>query len=154
MVKKESKKGVFIYMLVKDYFEDCLITQESTLAHFIYHLLEEKKISLNDEFSISDLYKADKQKVAEMIENNVLGIHKVRVYSLKMDQKTFVFIYALSQEEAINFYTESFLKTPLNCHEYSLDFQLSRGNEFISFRDMKKEFESFPAIAGYFKRGL
>jgi hypothetical protein len=141
-------------MLVKDYFEDCLITQESTLAHFIYHLLEEKKISLNDEFSISDLYKADKQKVAEMIENNVLGIHKVRIYSLKMDQKTFIFIYALSQEDAIDFYTESFLKTPLNCHEYSLDFQLSRGNEFISFRDMKKEFESFPAIAGYFKRGL
>lgn len=34
----------------------------------------------------------------------------------------------------------------------SLDFQLARGNDVISFRDMRKEFESFPAIAGYFKR--
>jgi hypothetical protein len=140
-------------MLVKDFYEDCLITQESTLAYFIYHLLEEKKISLNDEFSITDLYKADEQKVAEMIENNVLGIHKVRIYSLKRDQKAFIFIYALSEEDAIDFYTKFFLKTPLNCHEYPLDFQLSRGNDVISFRDMKKEFESFPAIAGCFMRG-
>jgi hypothetical protein len=122
------------------------------IGPLIHHLLEEKKISLNDEFSITDLSKADEQKVAEMIENNVIVIHKVRIYSLKMDQEAFIFIYALSEEEAIDFYTESFLKTPLNCHEYPLDFQLSRGNEFISFRDMKKEFESFPAIVGYFMR--
>jgi hypothetical protein len=140
-------------MLVKDFFEECLIDEESTLSHFIYHLLDEKKISLNDEFSISDLSKADEQKVSEMIENNALGIHKVRIYSLKMDQKAFIFIYARSEDEAINLYTKSFLKTPLNCHEYPLDFQLTRGNNVISFRDMKKESESFPAIAGCFMRG-
>ena len=88
-----------------------------------------------------------------MIRNNVLGIHKIRVYSLKMNQKDFVFIFAASEQEAIQFYTKTFHQSPLNCHEYSLDFQLYRGNDVISFRDMRKEFESFPAIAGYFKRG-
>jgi hypothetical protein len=87
-----------------------------------------------------------------MIENNVLGIHKIRVYSLKMNQKEFVFIYAGSEQEAIQFYTNTFYQSPLNCHEYTLDFQLARGNEVISFRDMRKEFESFPAIAGYFNK--
>ncbi|WML49141.1 hypothetical protein RCG23_03335 [Neobacillus sp. PS3-34] len=100
-----------------------------------------------------DLNEADHQKVTEMIGNNVLGFHKVGIYSLKMDQKAFVFIYAGSQAEASQFYAKYFHKTPLNCHEYPLEFELARGNEVISFRDMKKEFESFPAIAGYFMRG-
>jgi hypothetical protein len=111
-----------------------------------------KKISLEDNSSKIDLNQADYQKVAEMIQTNVLGFHKVGIYSLKMNQKAFAFIYASSQEEAIQFYTKSFHKTPLNCHEYPLDLELTRGNGVLTFRDMKKEFKSFPAIAGYFAR--
>ncbi|MDQ1005091.1 hypothetical protein QFZ28_005669 [Neobacillus niacini] len=139
-------------MLVKEAYLDSLLYEESALAHYIHHLLAEKKISLDDDMSKIDLEQADHQRVREMIENNVLGIHKIRVYSLKMNQKEFVFIYAGSEQEAIQFYTNTFYQSPLNCHEYTLDFQLARGNEVISFRDMRKEFESFPAIAGYFKK--
>jgi hypothetical protein len=138
-------------MLVKEAYLDSLLYEESALAHYIHHLLAEKKISLDDDMSKIDLEQADHQRVREMIENNVLGIHKIRVYSLKMNQKEFVFIYAGSEQEAIQFYTNTFYQSPLNCHEYTLDFQLARGNEVISFRD-RKEFESFPAIAGYFKK--
>jgi hypothetical protein len=112
------------------------------------YLLVEKKISKDDDSSKIDLNQADHQKVAEMIENNRLGIHKVGIYSLKMTQKSFVFIYASSEKEAIECYTQSFHKPPLNCHEYPLEFEVTKGNGFISFRDMRKEFESFPAIAG------
>ncbi|WHY91668.1 hypothetical protein QNK12_29400 [Neobacillus cucumis] len=70
-----------------------------------------------------------------------------------MNQKAFAFIYASSQEEAIQYYTKSFHKPPLNCHEYPLDLELTRGNGVISFREMKKEFKSFPAIAGCFMMG-
>jgi hypothetical protein len=139
-------------MLVKEAYLDSLLYEESALAHYIHHLLAEKKISLDDDMSKIDLEQADHQRVREMIENNVLGIYKIRVYSLKMNQKEFVFIYAGSEQKAIQFYTNTFYQSPLNCHEYTLDFQLARGNEVISFRDMRKEFESFPAIAGYFKK--
>ncbi|WP_231597682.1 hypothetical protein [Bacillus sp. SA1-12] len=71
---------------------------------------------------------------------------------MKMNQNDFVFIFASSEQEASKFYTDTFHQAPLNCHESSLDFELTRGNKVISFRDMKKEFMSFPAIAGYFKR--
>ncbi|MGG1397335.1 hypothetical protein ABE288_05820 [Bacillus salipaludis] len=108
-------------MLVKDLYQDCLFYEESSLAHYLYHLLAEKKISLESDSTKIDLNHADHQKVAEMIENNVLGFHKVGIYSLKMNQKAFAFIYARSQEEAIQYYTKSFHKTPLNCHEYPLD---------------------------------
>ncbi|MDR6999691.1 hypothetical protein [Neobacillus niacini] len=138
-------------MMVKELYQDCFQYNESSLAHCIYHLLEEQKISLKDDISKIDLNQVDQQKVAKLIQHNYLGIHKMGIYSLKMNHKEFVFIFAESEEEAIDFYTKTFHQTPLNCHEYSLDFQLTRGKEVISFRDMKKDIKSFPAIAGYFK---
>jgi uncharacterized glyoxalase superfamily protein PhnB len=139
-------------MFVKEAYLDSLRNEESALAHYIHHLLAEKKISLDDDMSKLDFKQADHQKVKEMIQNNVLGIYKRGVYSLKMDQKTFVFIFAASQHEAIEFYTRTFDHIPLNCHEYPLDFQFTRGNEILSFRDMKKECKGIPAIAGYFNK--
>ncbi|QIZ08464.1 hypothetical protein HFZ78_18560 [Priestia megaterium] len=141
-------------MIVKDLYMDCFRYEESSLAHCIYHLLAEQKISLDDDISKIDLEQADHQKVRELVQKNVLGIHKVGIYSLKMNQKDFVFIFAGSYKEAIQFFTETFHQSPLNCHEYSLDYQLARGNDVISFREMRKEVLSLPAIAGWFKREI
>ena len=140
------------HMIVKELYQDCFLFEESSLAHYIYHLLAEQKISLDDNISKIDLNQANHQKVAELIETNVLCFHKICIYSLKKNQKDFIFIFAASDQEAIHFFTKTFHQTPLNCHEYLLDYQLTRGNGVISFRDMRKEFLSFPAIAGYFKR--
>ncbi|NMD71274.1 hypothetical protein HHO41_13300 [Bacillus sp. DNRA2] len=140
-------------MVVRELYFDSILYEESTLAHCIYHLLIEKKITLEDDIAKLNMQEADNQIVAELTNNNVLGIvRKAGIFSLKMDQQNFVFIFAKSDSEAIRFYTEMFDKAPLNCHEYSLDFQLTRGRELISFREMRKEFERFPAIAGYFKK--
>ncbi|WML26775.1 hypothetical protein [Neobacillus sp. OS1-33] len=139
-------------MIVKELYMDCFYYEEASLGYYIHHLLAEQKITLDDNISKIDLEQADHQKVREMFRNNILGFHKVGIYSLKMNQTDFVFIFAASQQEAIQYYFNKFHQNPLNCHEYSLDFQLDRGNDAISFRDMRKEFDSIPAIAGYFKR--
>jgi hypothetical protein len=139
-------------VIVKDLYLDSIRLEESSLAHYIHHLLEEGNIELDDNISSIDFDQADHQRVAEMIENNVLGFHKVGIYSLKMNESNFVFIFAGSEQEAIRFYKEIFHHEPLNCHEYSLDFELVRGNGVISFREMRKEFMGFPAIAGYFQK--
>jgi hypothetical protein len=139
-------------VLIKDAYFDCFLYEESSLAHYIHHLLEEKKASLEDDISKLNFDLANHQQVAEMIQTNVLGINKVRVYSLKMNQRDFVFIFALNEEEAIQLYEKTFHQKPLNCHESLLDFEFYRGKEVISFRDMKKEFGCIPAIAGYFSR--
>lgn len=139
-------------MIVKELYLDCIRFEYSSLAHLIHHLLAEQKISLEDHISKIDCNQANHRKVAEMIRKNLLGFKMIGIYSLKMNEKRFAFIYAANKQEAIQFYTKTFHQPPLNCNEYSLDFQLSRGNEVISFRDMRKEINSFPAIAGYFSR--
>jgi hypothetical protein len=139
-------------VIVKDLYLDSIRFEESSLAHYIHHLLEEGNIELDDNISSIDFEQADHQKVAEMIESNMLGFHKVGIYSLKMNESDFVFIFAESEQQAIKFYTETFHHAPLNCHEYSLDFELVRGNGVITFREMRKEFVSFPATAGYFEK--
>jgi hypothetical protein len=139
-------------MLVRDVYLDSLRYEESSLAHCIHHLLEEKKISLEDDMTQIDLEQVDPQKVAEMIRNNVLGFRKLNIYSLKRSKNEYVFIFATRQQEAIQLYTETYHQLPLNCLEYQLDFQLIRGNEIISFRDMRKEFMSFPAIVGCYRK--
>ncbi|MEH7253205.1 hypothetical protein V7111_13830 [Neobacillus niacini] len=139
-------------MFIKEAYHDSLLYEESALAHYIHHLLAEKKISLDDDISKLNFDQANHQKVAEMIRNNVLGFHKIRIYSLKMNKKDFIFIFAASEQEAIQCYTKAYHHAPLNCHESSLDFQFTRGNGVISFRDMRKDFDSFPAIAGYYNK--
>ncbi|MCH1627123.1 hypothetical protein [Fredinandcohnia quinoae] len=139
-------------MNVKELFHDCLQYEESALAHYIHHLLTERLISLEDNISKLDLDLADHQKVADMIEKNVLGFHKMNIYSLKMNERDFVFIFARNSQEAIRFYRRTFHHTPLNCHKFQLDVEFTRGKELISFREMRKEFKSFPAVVGCYKR--
>jgi hypothetical protein len=141
-------------MLVRDVYLDSLRYEETSLAHCIHHLLEEKKISLEDDMTQIDLEKVDGKKVAEMIRNNVLGLRKLNIYSLKRSKNEYVFIFATIQQEAIQHFTETYHQLPLNCLEYQLDYQLNRGNEVISFRDMRKEFMSIPAVAGCFRKEM
>ncbi|MBD8069855.1 hypothetical protein [Bacillus sp. PS06] len=139
-------------MLVKELYHDCLLYEESTLAHYINHLLSERKISLEDNISQLDLNQADHIKVAEMIEKNILGIHPIRIYSLKKNKHEFVFIFAHSAEEAKQFFSRTFYQLPINCHEYPLEVEMARGKSGISFREMKKEFSQFPAVVGVVRR--
>ncbi|UGB33196.1 hypothetical protein [Metabacillus sp. B2-18] len=139
-------------MKVKEYFEEVVRLEESTLAHYLFHLVKEKKISSNDDVSKIDLNQANHQIVAEMIQKNLLSFRKVRIYSLKQNKNDFVFIFARSKKDAIQHYKETYFHAPLNCIESTLDHHFYIGNDIISFRDMKKEFSRFPAIAGSFSR--
>jgi hypothetical protein len=137
---------------VRELYEESIRYEEKTLAHYILHLLQEGRVSLEDDADSLDFAKADHQKVAQMIEQNQLGFSDIKIFSLKYDNKRFAFIFAASEEEAIQFFRQKFKRKPYNCHEYPLDFPMSRGNEFLTFRDMKKEHSHFPALAGFYER--
>lgn len=137
---------------VRELYEDSIRYEEKTLAHYILHLLQEGRVSLDDDADKIDFLQADYEKVAQMIVQNQLGFSDIKVFSLKYDDKQFAFIFAASEEEAIQFFRQKFKRKPYNCHEYPLDFLMSRGKEFLTFRDMRKEHSSFPALAGFYER--
>ncbi|WP_045520571.1 hypothetical protein [Neobacillus niacini] len=64
-------------MFVKDVYLDCLRFEDSSLDHYIHHLLAVKKIKLDDDISKIDLEQADHQKVKELVQINVLGFQKL-----------------------------------------------------------------------------
>jgi hypothetical protein len=83
-------------MVVKDVYLDCFHFEESPLAHYIHHLLAEKKISLDDDIFKIDLNQADHKKVAEMVQKNVLGFYKVLHLLIENEPKGFC-LYLCSQ---------------------------------------------------------
>ena len=139
-------------MKVKEVFDYSISHEESPLAHYIFHLYQEKKITSEDDFSKLDFNQADHQKVEEMIINNVLGIYKISIYAFKKNEQDFVYIFARNSKEATQFFIETYYQPPVYCTETSLDTEFVRGKETVSFRDMRKEYSSFPAVAGKYSR--
>jgi hypothetical protein len=70
-------------MTIKDYYLDALYSEDTALAHYFHYLVAEQKVPLDDDVSILNTIQVDVGKVRELIQKNVLGIHKICIYSLK-----------------------------------------------------------------------
>lgn len=137
-------------MRVKELYHLSLKYEESVLAHYIYHLIQEKIINLEDEVEKLDLNEADHEKVAMMIENNVLGFQTIRIYALTYARKKYIFIFARNEKEATQHFIKTFQQKPLSCVELLLDYEIMRGNEVTTFRELRKEYDRFPVLIGGF----
>ena len=135
---------------VKEMYVESISNGYSFMAHALYYLLREGLVSPDDPSESIDSKALDYKKVSSLEEENYLGLNMIRSYSLKVDANKFMFVFAKNKTEAISFIKRKYGLTPLNCHEYSLDFSLMRGNAFITFREIKKEFSVFPALIGVF----
>lgn len=137
---------------VKELFDECIQNDYSFMAHSLYYLLREGLVSPDDPHTVLDDVEIDVDLVGEWTEKNFLGISVEKVYSLKIAADEFVFVFAKDPQQAVSFIRNKWKIQPRNCQEYSLDFTIMRGKEFVSFRDMKKDFLSFPAIIGVYQR--
>lgn len=137
---------------IKKLFEEAVKYEYTGLAHYILCILQEGIAKQEEDFSIVNHTLVDKAKVNKMVAENVLGFQMMKVFALKYDEKFFYFVYAKDAAEAKEFFRNKFHVNPKNCHEYDMDFEISSGNRFISFRELKKEFNSFPNLIGYFER--
>ena len=139
-------------MLIKELYTLSLLYEEMVLAHYIYYLLGEGKISLEDDVENLNFNDAEQDIVDALIENNVLGFQKIRIFSLKRKPNQFAFIFARDRNSAIKHFIDIFHQKPLNCVEILLDYEILRGNEIISFRELKHEYTEFPAFVGIYER--
>lgn len=121
------------------------------MAHALHYLVKNKLVKLSDDSDSIDWNKVDLAEVDRMEKENSLGFNPVKVYSLKVEENLFAFVFAKDELEAINFTKNKLNENPSNCIEYMMDVEMEKGNRILSFRDMKKEYQSFPELAGYFE---
>jgi hypothetical protein len=137
---------------VKELFDESIQNDYSFIAHSLYYLLLEGLVSPDDPHTVLDDVEVDLDLVGEWMKQNYLCISVEKVYSLKIAEDKFVFVFAKDPQQAVSFIRKKWKIQPRNCQEYSLDYTIMRGKEFVSFRDMKKDFLTFPAIIGLYER--
>ena len=137
---------------IKELFDECIQNDYLFIAHTLYYLLLEGLVSPDSRHTILDQVEFDVDLVGEWTKQNYLRIQIEKVYSLKISDDEFVFVFARDAQTATAYIKNNWKIHARNCHEYSLDFTIIRGEECISFRNMKKDFLSFPAVIGLYER--
>lgn len=141
-------------MNVRDVYQDAIRYEEPFMAHYIHCLLSDGKISLDDDASQIIRAEIDQEKFRQAYEKNILGVNKVKIYSLKLNKNQFAFIFAETKQDAMMFFRSKFNRDPVNCYEYDIDFGLLRGKEYVTFRSLRKEHNKFPALAFVYERNM
>jgi len=129
--------------------------EEKVLIYYILYALEKGKIKMEDpeeKFDSIIFTEQEKKEIARLIEENPLKINRVNIFSLKMNKTRYAMIFARSKREAINYYIKKFNKKPLNCCEFLLDYQVMQGKKPITFWELRKQYNNFPAYAGYMEK--
>jgi hypothetical protein len=133
-------------------FEECIENDYSFMAHALYYVLREKIVSPEEPHTALDDKQIDWELVNQWTTENYLCLNTVKVFSLKIADNEFAFVFAHHQQEAREFLHDSCKIKPINCHEYLLDCSMLRGNEYVTFREMKKDFLTYPALIGFYHR--
>ncbi|WP_062110007.1 hypothetical protein [Bacillus niameyensis] len=136
---------------IKTLFEDAVQYEESLLAHHIFCLVQEGKISWHDPDSILSNIEPNFEKLESMHESNFLGLCPIKIFSLKLERGQWAFVYAKDPAEASQYVQRTVGKKPLNCHELSPDFEIYYGNRILNFRALKKEQTEFPCLIMYYE---
>ncbi|MCR2823303.1 hypothetical protein [Lederbergia panacisoli] len=134
---------------VKRLFEDAIRYEESFLAHYIYCLLKEEKITLEDDDSILSEVQPDSAKLVKMVKENHLGFCQVKMFALKARNTPWIFIFAKNLEEAEKLLLRETGQRPLRCREIIPDQVVYVNNRFFNFHDLKKQQSKFPCLVGY-----
>lgn len=139
-------------MKVRDLFSAAIEREEKSLVYAILYLMQKGYIRETDDESKIDFSKIDNEAVDRLFQENPLGIRKIRIFCLMKNKKRYEFIYAENEREAAEYFRELFKQEPIKIFEYPLDFTLAEGKAFVSFREIRKRFEEFPAYLGYFEK--
>ena len=91
---------------IQDLYRDAIQYENEFLAHYIYHLIQDKKIELSDHESKLQTVVSNQKKLQEIRNNNVLGMRKIKTFSIKMSDTKFCFIYASDRMAALLHYKQ------------------------------------------------
>lgn len=94
---------------VKEIFDYAVETDLSKMAHRVYWAISKQKVQLHDDSRLLDDVSYDESEITEMVERNMLGIGKVKLYVIEMPQRDwYSFYFAESSLQAYGLHTHRF----------------------------------------------
>ncbi|WMV75009.1 hypothetical protein [Geobacillus thermodenitrificans] len=137
--------------------KEAIRDETASLIYTLHYFLSSGRIrrdSTMDELeaAMESVAEEDTRTIARLIEENPLKVYEIRVFSLKIGQGRFAFVFAANEEEAKSFVRHKYGIEPKNCFQYPIDFPVSIGNRFTTFREMARAKNSFPSLAGFYQK--
>lgn len=137
--------------------KEAIRDEAASLIYTIHYFLSAKRLrrdSTMDELeaAMESATEEDTCAIARLVEENPLKVCEIRVFSLKVGQGRFAFVFAANEEEAKSFVRHKYGIEPKNCFQYPIDFPMSIGNRFTTFREMARAKNSFPSLAGFYQK--
>ncbi|MDW0112234.1 hypothetical protein QT711_03490 [Sporosarcina saromensis] len=143
---------------VKEVFDYAIETDLSGLAHRVYWAISQQLVQLSDDSLKLDAVDYDENAISNLIEKNMLGIGKVKLFVIQMLQKEwYSFYFAENSLEAYQLHCKRFGKpTGKVVHAERLmipQMHFADSGQEINLYDYRKNVVEFPTFIGNAKAG-
>lgn len=138
---------------VKELFEFSVSNENIVTAHAIYWALSQKLVNPEDDSQRLINLNFDKATIEQLAKKNVLGLGKIKLYSVECKNNWFAFYFAKDVLELANLHWTLFGQQPGKIVEANrlLYMYFTIGSENVLLIDYRKKFLSFPAYVGHAK---
>lgn len=137
-------------MTFNELYHDALMQEEYRLAYKILHLHKRGLINFSDPYDREKFSLIDPELLKQEYRQNEMGFIRYRAYGLKVGTLIYFVIAATSTEAKL--YAENSLRIQFTkvC-EIDLDTSVFVNNSFTTFREIKKNEDQVPVLAGVYE---
>ncbi|WP_424236392.1 hypothetical protein [Bhargavaea ginsengi] len=143
---------------VMELMQDAIKYDEPLIAHAVMLGIRHGKWSPSDPESVVDWSLLDLEEVRQARDENILGMSKVQVYSSPLGSNRHAIIFAETSLEAATFFLRAFKHKPRVIHHlpHGMDVTTYESDlkDSQTWREIRNELNTFPAVAGIYLKGV
>lgn len=137
---------------VNELFYDCIRFDEEMLAYSVYYLLKNGIKQGHENAASIDWGLVDDAEIKRMMAVNELNLRIIRLYSIPLENRQYMIIFAESEESARGHYLNVMGELPLKVIEMpqskmETSFWFDDRKQYLSLRELKDENITFPCTA-------
>ncbi|PPA71926.1 hypothetical protein [Jeotgalibacillus proteolyticus] len=127
---------------------EAIMYDQQNITYMIVALRKQNLISMNDQYNPEIFQEVDEKIYAAEKERALFTRKSVKPYACKITENKFVFVLAHNKQDATYAAQDYSGKKVTKIFLYDLDYGLTKGETFTSFRELKKYHDHFPVVVG------
>ena len=142
---------------VKDLLDFSIEQEYNMMAHICYWAITTHQVGLEEDSTVLDQLTFDKGTIQQLMNQNVLGLGRIKLYVVTVNQSLYAFYFASNSLEAASHHKVMFREQPRNIAEaprlmHKLMY-LSNIDKEMLLIDYRKQVLQFPAYVGHARSG-